>query len=163
MIRKMCFEDIPEIMKIQEECYNINQIESPFIFISILDAAKLSCFVIEYDNIICGYIFAHMWISIIRPPKLHKELKLDKSDKFECIFIHDVAIRPLYQNRGYGLNLFSYLDKMYNMPFTLVAVNGSEKFWNKIGFKQIQCDESILDSYKCKAVYMMRDCCATVA
>jgi GNAT superfamily N-acetyltransferase len=155
IIREMYIKDVAEIMKIQSECYGVDQIESPLIFISILQISNASCFVIEYDNIICGYIFAHKWYNLDKPPELHKEL--DKCE-FKCIFIHDLAIRPYYQKRGFGQLLFSYLENMYNMPFTLVAVNGAEQFWNKNGFKQVQCDESILDSYKCKAVYMRRDC-----
>ena len=160
MIRKMYFKDIPESMKIQQECYGIDQIEKAEVFESILEEASLSCLVIEYNTHICGYLFAHMWYSLDYPPKLHTELqKMDKSDtsKYKCIFIHDLTIRPLYQKRGFGAALFLYLEKMYNMPFTLVAVNGAEKFWNKIGFREVHCDQHILESYKCKAVYMIRD------
>ena len=168
--------NIPDILRIQELCgeaelkrYGADLCESYEVFHKIIsNSANLSFLIYKHESHhICGYLIAHLWNCLDKPPRLHSHLESDLG-KPECCFIHDLAIEPAYQCCGFGKQLIDNLEnyiKPMDLPITLVAVNGANKYWSNRGFSEIACCDlvkqsesaDILESYKAEsAIFMMR-------
>ncbi|MBL0263029.1 MAG: GNAT family N-acetyltransferase [Leptospiraceae bacterium] len=118
----------------------------------IFSERDLLCF--WEEDWILGYCLAHPWEDNDAPPLYSESLT---GSHFTCIFIHDLAVTPRARNRGIGLMGFHYL-KEYAIKnkfhfLSLVAIQGAENFWHKLGFQPANIDKSLV-SYGETSVYM---------
>lgn len=154
IVRKIKDEDWSEILNIQEAAYIDVAPESLEVLKDKVHYSQGSSFVCVSDNKTVGYLISHLWNSEI-PPKL--DMKLKFTGNFEHIFLHDVAVNPLYKGRGIGQALLKkLLDSVSlsgNKSIRLVAVQGADSFWDKHGFTAIKA-LPLSDGYGENAVLM---------
>ena len=101
------------------------------------------------DDKMVGHLIAHYWLDAENPPRLNSIsdiLTLPSTNKdelgYQNIFIHDLTIIPDMANQGIARELMSRFLEYLNswcqpIIISLVSVNGSQKFWAKIGFVPI--------------------------
>ena len=153
-IREIIYSDWDAIMRIQEDSYFAIEPEPVSVLQSKWIFSKETCFILEEDSEILGYCLAHPWEDNDAPPLYSESLT---GSHFTCIFIHDLSVTPRARNRGIGLMAFHYL-KEYAIKnkfhfLSLVAIQGAENFWHKLGFQPANIDKSLV-SYGETSVYM---------
>ena len=152
-IRKAKREDIGGMLLVQDECYPKDLHETYDNYESMIDHSE-NCYVLTDGDIIIGYVMAHLWNDLEKPAKLH--VNLGKIDNPCCLFLHDMAISPQYRGNKYGMCLLLRLQQdVADIPYALCAVNGADKYWKKMGFEVVECDQSLLDSYCKDTKYMV--------
>ncbi|AOT08334.1 GNAT family N-acetyltransferase [Pseudoalteromonas luteoviolacea] len=143
------------ILDIQEKSYQEVGIEDLAVLKSKNDASPDTCFVcVSNDGEIFGYVLAHPWCGVA-PPKLFESLPY--IENCDHLYLHDMAISPHSKGKGVGRALASKLiDVAKNKSMTkisLVAVQGSQTFWTRVGFKEVKGVE-VCSSYGEQAVLM---------
>lgn len=119
------------------------------------------CRVLEQGNRILGYVLSHPW-RFGRPPKLNQPLGALPPQP-DTYYIHDVALLP--ETRGIGaasplIEALAALAAERGLPtMSLIAVNGSEGFWRRHGFRRLvdPAIERTLASYDADACFMVRE------
>lgn len=139
-IRRLELADIPEVLRIQKEAYAPQLLESAATFIRKLTLFPDGCLGYDSDGVLCGYAFAHPWRSGSVAP-LHDEF-LELPSDADCLFVHDVAVAERQRGRGIGheliLALFGIGERMKVARYTLVAVQASESYWQRFGFRAVE-------------------------
>jgi predicted N-acetyltransferase YhbS len=94
------------------------------------------CFACVEKTVFYGYILSLPWLSGEVVP-LNAAIRLPPQP--DCLYIHDLAVRAEARGRQIGRRLVEkVLHKGKELGFhacTLVAVQGSEPFWGKLGFE----------------------------
>jgi ribosomal protein S18 acetylase RimI-like enzyme len=136
-IRGLTLDDVPDVLKIQEECYIPDLLETADTFIKklrLFPQGSLGCWQRED---LTAYVFAHPWkVGEIVP--LDFALRSLPTDA-NSLYIHDLAVSPKF--RGLKIadqllqKLFSIAGSLGLEDFALVAVQNSEPFWNRYGFR----------------------------
>jgi ribosomal protein S18 acetylase RimI-like enzyme len=154
-IRQCVLEDLDNILKIQYKCYPSYLHEDGSVFVSIILQSKL-CYVLTKNNIIIGYILAHLWDNIDNPPTLHDTIPYAKG---KYCFIHDMCIDPDMQHKGYGNKLLKhlYLNTNYTEKYIIIAVNNAHVFWEKQGYVYKTITKEKIETYGEGAYYMECD------
>ena len=149
-IASLCHPDFPEEDAVLEEKFRLS---------------PLSCFILS-DNesstaSVFGYCLAH-------PYKLNSIPTLDRllhklPEKCDTLYIHDLALLPEAQGGGNGKKavelLFNVAEREKFGTLSLVAVHGSQVFWQKNGFKLVEVSEILkqkLLTYSEDARYMVQ-------
>lgn len=147
--------DWPAILTIQEECYPDLVHESLSALQSKALVAPESCYVLEVDDQVLGYCLAHPW-HIDQPPSL--EQVIDKPSDADTLYLHDIVFSHKARGLGAGEKFFNRLvNKAKQLNFdtlSLVAVQGANTYWHRLGFKSRIIDKS-LDNYPEDACYMV--------
>ena len=158
-IREMRRNDLPFIMRIQQCCYHAIVPESQAVMESKLTIGPECCFVCEEGNQVVGYLLGHPWRSdsVIA---LHMELK-ELPSECNCLYLHDMAVLPEMRGRRIGEQLLYRFETealRRKMRHTLlVAVQGAETFWQRMGYQQKNDTDSIkLSSYGTTAFPMIK-------
>jgi len=143
------------ILTIQDKSYQEIGTESLEVLKNKYDASPDTCFVCLSDgNEVLGYLLAHPW-SGISPPKLFEPLP--NIENGEYLYLHDMAISPQLKEKGIGSalakELFEVAQNKGINRVSLVAVQGSESFWSRIGF-QVVTEVDICSTYGEKSVLM---------
>ena len=121
------------------------------------------CFVLHAANdIVAGYCFSHPWIEGA-PPSLDTFLNsLPRNPS--SYFIHDLTLDLSMHGRKLASALVPLIvDVARAVPVTqmaLVAVNGSEPFWSRMGFRRTNDPDlqaSARSKYDTGAVHMQRE------
>jgi GNAT superfamily N-acetyltransferase len=129
-------EDLPGIMRLQLASYEASLREPASLFEEIIRASPDSCFASEHEGAMDGYLLTH--------PIPHGFVNFGGGPPplsgFETeLYLHDMCVSPSYRNRGVGRRLFealnAYLESERFTKITAVAVQDSEKFWQKCGFE----------------------------
>lgn len=122
--------------------------------------APSGCYVLGGDGGLIGYMFSHPWTRH-RPPALHQMLGEIPRDA-DCWYIHDVAIAPAGRGGGHVRAIIDSVlrdaaEAGYRIAM-LVAVNGADGYWKKLGFEDATTDalRGKLRDYGDDAVYMER-------
>ena len=108
-----------------------------------------------------GYALTHPW-RMAEPPPLNARLGAIPQDA-STYYVHDVALLPEARGRGHAAHAIDRLTAHAREAgfgkLSLVAVNRSQSFWEKAGFRVIAVPglEAKLASYGPDAVLMMRD------
>lgn len=144
MLRPAILSDLPEILRIQAQCYHDIEPEQPAAYINKLEQAPDCAFVIECadahqgaEQKLAAYLFA-LPIHIEEPPALDASDLIVPSTA-NCLYLHDLAIAP--EGRGQGLSrpllqAFFLCAKQHNLPqSSLIAIQNSATFWQKHGFR----------------------------
>jgi len=112
-----------------------------------------------------GYALTHPW-RYAEPPPLNGLLGEIPSSA-TTYYVHDVALLPQARGRGHAEGMTDWLvSHARNAGFhtlSLVAVNKSQAFWEKVGFRVITVPglAAKLASYGPDAVLMVRDLIAS--
>jgi len=133
-IRPMTPGDLDDVMQIQNASYGAHWREDRATFADKLARHPGGCLICEADGGVAGYIFSHP-ANLDSPPSLNDRLPADFSGS-TGYFLHDVAVRPSYRDRGCGGALLrAALGVAAEYPLVgLVAVQGSRPRWERFGF-----------------------------
>ncbi len=139
MIRRIQSADWPSIARIQAESYPREVLESLESLQSHWHVSESTCLVAEVQGAVVGYILSHPWIRGKIPPL--NEIYSSLPANCDSLFIHDLALSPKYRGSGIGDELvqavFETASRFGLTHFSLIAVQGSSGFWNRIGFKSL--------------------------
>ncbi|NTS78477.1 GNAT family N-acetyltransferase [Catenovulum sp. SM1970] len=145
------------ILEIQHASYQEIGAEKLTVLKSKNEASPDTCFVSLSDTgLVNGYLLAHPWRGL-SPPKLFKPLPDIKTSEY--LYLHDMAIKPEFKGKGIGrslaLKLFEVAKNKGVNCVNLVAVQGAETFWLRMGFKPVK-DVNLCSSYGKDAVLMQK-------
>ncbi|MFB2755587.1 MULTISPECIES: GNAT family N-acetyltransferase [Shewanella] len=155
LLRAITPQDWDAILQIQEECYSQLDPEPLHVLQSKWHVSPQSCFVFEVNESVVGYCLAHPWTTNM-PPALYEPIThLPKAD---TLYLHDIAISAKAQGLGAGskalMRLKQLADRFNLSSLSLVAVQGADSYWRKMGFKPKAIDKC-LGSYTDDAMYMI--------
>lgn len=154
--------DWDAILDIQDECYSQLDPEPLHVLQSKWLVSPKTCFVIEHQGSLVGYCLAHPW-TVDTPPSLYQEITT--LPKANSLYLHDIAISAKAQGLGAGRKVLNQLHHLANdlglTSLSLVAVQGADSYWLKMGFSQKAIDKC-LASYTDDACYMVSPLSAQV-
>ncbi|MFL1404755.1 GNAT family N-acetyltransferase [Marinobacter sp. M1N3S26] len=160
-IRKLSQPDLPDVARIQRECYSQDILESMDSFSAKLTACPDFCFMAVQRELPVGYVVALPWM-------FGEMLDLDGVEysvplQADSVCIHDLAVSPSARRAGAANQLLKAVldtarERGYKRIF-LVAIQGASSYWQRHGFEAVQVDEALrrgLSAYGEDAVYMVR-------
>ena len=145
------------ILNVQAQAYTDVLPEALNVLKSKWLASPEMCFVFKNSkNETVGYLLAHSWNSDV-PPKLFQELPSDAAG--DILYLHDLAVSDHIRGQGVASQLFNKLlesAKTHGYKrILLVAVQKSESYWFKHGFREVP-NAIVCRSYGEEALLM---CC----
>jgi GNAT superfamily N-acetyltransferase len=135
-IRPAGTKDLAAIMQLQLESYEASLREPASLFETIIGASPDTCLAAEHEGVMTGYLLAHPIPDDFKsfgtgPPPL--------SGSETVLYLHDMCVGTAHRNEGVGRLLFDALSAhLQSEDFTkiaAIAVQDSEKFWEKRGFE----------------------------
>lgn len=140
-------QDLPVIDGLGTRSYPGNYFEGHASFASKITGNPETCWVATANDYVVGYAISFPWI-------LGEPYPIDKiyapAEKPDCLYIHDVCVAPRFRKMDLGHKLVAQVLAGSWDQAALVAVMGSQPFWEKQGFVQ----EHALDYYGLPASYM---------
>lgn len=110
--------------------------EDAAVFTERLTLYPQGCHVFKSDGVLGGYVLSHPWTDA--PPALNTLLHALPAAPM-TYYIHDIALLPAARGGGTGAaivrHLIGHARQRGLSSVALVAVNGSEAFWQKHGFQ----------------------------
>lgn len=158
-IRAMRTGDFNAILKIQELCFSGSLHEDLESLMAKLRASPTTCFVAE--NVvgeIVAYLFTVPWMADSPPALSALQCVLPKEPN--CLYIHDLSVHPKARGQCLGdlmvQTSFATAKQLGLGQCCLVAVQNSEYFWRRFGFKvdEIGRRDSEVGSYGDDACFM---------
>lgn len=116
--------------------------------------------ILEIGSRIAGYVISHPW-RYGNLPALNSLLGA-LPEAPDTYYLHDIALLPLARRIGAAGDIVGALAKHAEAggyaTMSLVAVNGSQRFWERHGFGAVDLKElgAKLSSYEPSARYMVR-------
>ncbi len=151
--------DLPAVSRLAEVIHP-DYPEEDAVFVERLRLYPQGCRVFERHEKIVAYIVSHPWRDR-RPPALNELLgKLPAAPS--TYYIHDIALLPGARGSGAAAQVVAALveqARVERLPsLSLVAVNGSERFWRRQGFETLDIPALAekLRSYSDDARFMVR-------
>lgn len=125
-------------------------------FAERLALAPASCFVLEGEDGVAGYLIAYPWPLEAIPPL--DTLLGGLPETRETWYLHDLALLPEVRGGGYARSGLDLLFGRIDAPIALVSVNESAAFWQAQGFvpQDSPALRAKLASYGPGAHYMVR-------
>lgn len=125
-------------------------------FAERLALAPRSCFVLEGEGHIAGYLIAYPWPQGAIPPL--DTLLGGLPEVRDSWYLHDLALLPKVRGGGNARAGLALLFAQVSAPIALVSVNESAAFWQAQGFVPRESAElrAKLASYGADARYMIR-------
>lgn len=120
------------------------------------DGARL----LEVDGVPSGYVLAHPW-RFKSLPALNSLLGAIPADA-DTFYLHDLALLSAARGTGAAAMIVGEMLRHTRLKafatMSLVAVNGSQPFWHKHGFRPVDAPELVekLSSYDAAARFMVR-------
>lgn len=157
--REMRIEDIADVSRMAAAVHP-DFPEDDAVFTERLHLAPQGCFLLELDGQACGYLFSHPWLAEDIPPL--NTLLGRLPEKPGTWYLHDIALMPQARSRGETTPIIRHLFALAqaaNLPsVSLVAVNNSQPFWTRLGFRDASSEKlkQKLLSYDGEARYMAR-------
>lgn len=158
--RPMTSQDLDDVLKVADEVH-VDHPEDREVLEERLHLHPGGCHVLDEDGRVVGYAITHPW-RFAEPPPLNARLRAIPDDA-TTYYIHDVALLPAGRGRGHAARIGNLLaDHAKAQGFvtlSLVAVNGSQTFWERLGFRAeaVPGLAAKLLSYGSDAVLMVRD------
>ncbi len=133
--------------------------EDESVFLERLTLYPRGCFVLKSEHDLIGYLISHPW-HFADPPGLNVLLTSIPAEA-STYYIHDVAFLPEARGSHSASNLVrDLIEDVSRQGFpsmSLIAVNNSQGFWERLGFK-VYSDAKLkpkLDSYGAGARFMV--------
>ncbi len=135
-VRPLVTADLPALFRIEADGYTPDLRESEAAILSkmaLFRAGALGCF--DGDQM-CGYAFALPWRAgtIVAVAQVLDSLPPDP----DVMYIHDMVVAPAHRRQGVASTLLAAILRLAGAlgleRFSLVAVQGSESFWERSGF-----------------------------
>lgn len=131
--------------------------ERDTVFINRLGLFPEGCMVLRTRHTIQGYLISHPWHRH-SPIPLDTELGQLPLDA-DCLYLHDIAIRPAARGSGAAQNAIAYIEQLARQhslnTIALVSLPAATRFWHRAGYEARPCDG--LQSYGDDVAYMERD------
>ena len=139
-LRQLTVDDIDDLQRISQTCYTLDLREQRECIVHkylLFPKGYLGVFV-EHELI--GYVVFHPW-------KLNLPVSLNDSTYVlpgisDCIYIHDLAILPGHRHANCSAQLIHHMmqigQELNLVSYALVAVQNSEPYWERWGFKAIR-------------------------
>jgi predicted N-acetyltransferase YhbS len=154
-IRPLSRDDLPTVLAVQRRCYRADVVEPLEAFERRLALFAAGCLGAEDAGALGGYVFGHPW-TLGRIVPLGVALRSLPRQR-DCFYIHDLAVLPEWRGRGVAARLVGAVVELAgNLGFeraALVAVQGSEPFWRRHGFRSVRSFEY---AKRFPASYMVR-------
>jgi len=125
MWHPMEHSDLDAVIKIADVVWGSKYYESRDVFRQKLKYYPQGCWMYNSD----AYIFSHPGI-LDAPPGLNKSLSINTPN---CYHIHDIALLPRLRGLGIAHRIIEQLLHKLE-PITLVAVDGTQEYWESFGF-----------------------------
>ncbi len=139
-VRSLDTADLPDIIRIERQSYPPGLRESEAALLSkmaLFRAGALGC----WDEAgMCGYAFALPWRAdaLVGVAEVIEALPAAP----DVLYIHDMVVAPDRRRTGVASTLLRELLRLARAldlgRLTLVAVQGSEPFWEKAGFEAVE-------------------------
>jgi ribosomal protein S18 acetylase RimI-like enzyme len=144
-IRHISGEDLKQVLAIQVDVYPPGLQENFATFEDKFSLRPAGIFGAFLEDVLCGYILSHPWSAgRIVPLGLARTVLPGKAD---CVYIHDLAVRPSFRGRGAARRLvdrvFEFGGSLSLGTYTLMAVQASEPFWSRFGFRVLKTIEYV--------------------
>ena len=153
-INRITLEDIPFVLEIQRDCYGEEYIEGSRTFTRMITVYPQGCLGVSVGGILVAYVFFHPYHEDVVKPL---DLSLVLNGTEDCMYLHDIAVHHRYRGMSYTRMLMERVDDETRRGGfevqCLVAVQNSQVFWRKHGFKMVRMIESYGES---PARYMKR-------
>jgi GNAT superfamily N-acetyltransferase len=123
-------------MRLQLQSYGASLREPESLFERIIAASPGTCLAAEHEGVMAAYLLAHPIPEDFEdfgkgPPPL--------SGSETALYLHDMCVSTAHRHEGIGRRLFdalnAHLDSEKITTITAVAVQDSERFWEKRGFE----------------------------
>ncbi|MEE1654848.1 GNAT family N-acetyltransferase [Microvirga sp. CF3062] len=153
-------EDLGHV-QILADAIHVSHPEDPEVLAERQRLYPQGCFMLVEDGRTIGYALTHPW-RFAEPPPLNRPL-CEIPSPAATYYIHDVALLPEARGKGYAAQITSLLVAHAREAgfdnLSLVAVNKSQVFWEKAGFRVIAVPGlgAKLASYGPEAALMVRD------
>lgn len=157
MIRPLKSEDLDKVLRIQAEAYKPELIESRESFLDKLTLYPEGCLGAWKGDHLCAYIFSQPFLynQIIPLNQVMHHLPVNP----DCLYIHDLAVGKQWIGGGKGTKIFNQIRdlarKQGYRQIKIVAVQGSEPFWTRLGFIVLRIVQYIPTVPACIMGYIM--------
>ncbi|MRT00407.1 GNAT family N-acetyltransferase [Ralstonia pickettii] len=145
-IRPIVAEDLAGILAVQQACYGEGFLEPGDALASRWARSPALCLVALRGGEVIGYLLSHAWHAWTLP-KLHVPLPV--ADAADVLwFVHDMAIAPAGRGQRLGEQLYAIAIASAHAQglreSRLVAVQGADAFWRRLGYQSADLDEGAL-------------------
>lgn len=148
-LRTMRAADIDAVLAIQSQCYRAELIESRAALASRQRLSPDTCWVAEAEGRVRGYLFAHPWQGET-PPALDTPLSA-LPPRCDTLFLHDMALSETVRGQGVAPQLMNkalrYARVQGYRYARLVAVQGADRYWRRLGFRPYPLGRAKLACY----------------
>jgi len=164
--RPMTAQDLAQVQILADRIH-ADHPEDAQVFAERLRLYPQGCLTLEEDDRLTGYALTHPW-HYGMPPALNSLLREIPSDA-TTYYVHDVALLPEARGKGYaaqaGERLVRHARNAGFSNLSLVAVNNSQAFWERLGFRAASVPglEAKLLTYGPDAVLMVRGLAQTLS
>lgn len=163
--RPMTEADLPGVLAVADRVHPAFP-EDADVFVERLRLYPPGCLVFAADDRIIAYVISHPWRAN-DPPALNSRLG-ELPDRPQTYYIHDIALLPELRGTGAAALAVAILlarARKEGLPtVSLVAVNGSNGFWQRHGFRNAASGKIVdaalarkLRSYDASAAFMVRE------
>jgi predicted N-acetyltransferase YhbS len=136
-VRLLTAADIPSVLDVQREAYDAPLVEDEAVFLERLRVFPTGLFGAISGETLAGYAVCHPWRHGKSVPLNSAVLKIPEDP--DCLYIHDVAVRPAFRGVHIGGWLVAAVMEVGIIAglerFTLTAVQSSERYWERFGFR----------------------------
>ncbi|MEZ0171756.1 GNAT family N-acetyltransferase [Microvirga sp. TS319] len=158
--RPMTARDLAQV-QILADTIHVDHPEDRQVFEERLRLYPQGCLALEESGHLLGYALTHPW-HFGTPPALNSRLGQIPGDA-TTYYVHDVALLPSARGKGHagqvGERLLRHARDAGFDNLSLVAVNNSQAFWERLGFhvRKVPGLEAKLLTYGPDAVLMARE------
>ncbi|MGF9763970.1 GNAT family N-acetyltransferase [Microvirga sp. 0TCS3.31] len=158
--RPMTPQDLTQVEALADAIH-VSHPEDPEVLAERQRLYPQGCFMLIEDKRAIGYALTHPW-RFAEPPPLNRLLGAIPAQA-TTYYIHDIALVPEARGKGYAAQitdrLVSHAREARFDNLSLVAVNKSQVFWEKAGFRVIAVPDlrPKLASYGPDAALMLRN------
>jgi ribosomal protein S18 acetylase RimI-like enzyme len=153
-------QDLPQVQALADSIH-VSHPEDPLVLTERWRLYPQGCLMLVENECAIGYALTHPW-RFAEPPPLNRLLGAIPSPA-TTYYIHDIALLPEARGHGHAAHIADRLAAHAREAgygnLSLVAVNNSQAFWKKAGFRVIAVPglEAKLASYGPDAALMVRE------
>jgi GNAT superfamily N-acetyltransferase len=158
--RPMTPQDLDAVQSLADRIH-VDHPEDRHVFEERMRLYPQGCHILIEDGNAIGYALTHPWHAGL-PPRLNA-LLVEIPREAATYYVHDVALLPEARGKGHAGAIVDLLadhaERTGYRTMSLVAVNGSQVFWERLGFRT-QDNPGLRDklsSYGPDATLMVRE------